>query len=83
MSSTLAQTGHYVGTVVKKPIAEGSKQEHNAVMLVTETGEYKLRRAGGNPFQDNQLDALVGKTIDCLGALHNNHIIMVSWKEKA
>lgn len=78
--SQVATTAHYIGQVVKKPYAVGSKSEHNAVMLVTETGEHVLRRAGGNAFQDDQLDALVGKKIDCLGILYNGQLIMVSWE---
>jgi hypothetical protein len=66
----------YAGQVVKKRFAVGSKSEHDAVMLVTDSGEYKLRRQGGNPFQDPELDKLVGHFIRCEGVLHGYTLIM-------
>ncbi|WP_447978502.1 hypothetical protein [Candidatus Nitrospira bockiana] len=67
------------GRVVKKPFGEGTKSEHQAVMLVTDQGELKLRREGGNPFSDPELDRLVGKTITCEGEIHGATFIMRTW----
>lgn len=66
------------GLVVKKPHAIGSKSEHEAVMLQVGEAEYVLRIVGGNPFQDDRLDALVGQTIDAVGTIHNNVFILES-----
>ncbi len=66
----------YRGRVLKKPFGVGSKSEHEAVILVTESGEFVLRRQGGNPFQDPQLDSLVGQSITCEGVLHGYTLIM-------
>jgi hypothetical protein len=71
----------YRGQVVKKPFGVGSKSEHAAVKLVTGEREYVLRRQGGNPFSDPVLDALVGKTIECDGIVHDYTLIMSTWRE--
>lgn len=65
----------YRGRVVKKPFGVGSKSEHDAVVLVTESREYVLRLPGGNPFCDPRLEALVGKTITCQGTVHGYTLI--------
>lgn len=67
------------GKVVIKPFGTGSKSEHDAVYLATDAGDYVLRRAGGNPFRDPQLDALVGKEITCEGFTTDHTLIMSSW----
>lgn len=67
------------GAVVKKPIAAGSKSARDAVMLVTDEGEFVLRRQGGNPFFDPELERLVGKQIECDGQLHGYTFIMSQW----
>jgi len=71
----------YCGRVVKKPFGKGSKSEHDAVILVTDAGEYVLRRQGGNPFHDPQLERLVGKVICCQGLLHGYTFIMSTCTE--
>jgi hypothetical protein len=58
----------------------GSKSAHDAVMLVTSDGTYRLRQAGGNPFQDPDLDRLVGQEIVAQGVLHEGTVIMQSWE---
>jgi hypothetical protein len=68
------------GYVVNKPFGTGSKSERNAVMLVTDSGEYVLRRQGGNPFSDNELNKLVGKNLICEGELAGYTMIMSEWR---
>jgi hypothetical protein len=70
----------FEGTVVMKPFGKGSKSEHDAVWLVTEAKEYVLRREGGNPFRDPELDKLVGKRIRCDGFVTGYTLIMSSWE---
>lgn len=55
------------GTVERRRYAAGSKSDHDAVMLVTEEGAFRLRRKGGNPFRDPLLEKLVGKRIAARG----------------
>ncbi|HEY0468659.1 MAG TPA: hypothetical protein VGC79_30905 [Polyangiaceae bacterium] len=50
-------------------------------MLSTPSGEYVLRRQGGNAFSDPELDALVGQTISADGDLHGYTLIMHSWTQ--
>ena len=69
----------HTGKVVRKPFAVGSKSEHLAVVLVTDTHEYVLRRKGGNPFRDPQLDRLVGQSIRCNGIVRGYTLIMSDW----
>ncbi len=68
------------GTVKRKLIRKGTKSEHQALVLVTDQGEYKLRRAGGNPFHDEALDGLEGHSIRCSGELDENEIFMSHWE---
>lgn len=68
---------------MKRPYGAGSKSEHVAVMLDTGDGLYRLRRRGGNPFRDPQLDALVGSTIECEGTLRDQLLIIDSWRALA
>ncbi len=76
-------TGQYVGAVEREVVAAGSKSEHDAVVLVTSSGRYTLRRLGGNPFVDPELEALVGTTIRCEGELRGTTLIVSSWTEVA
>lgn len=55
------------GKVIIEKFGEGSKSEHNAVYLDTGENKYKLKKQGGNPFFDESLHKLVGKTIEAEG----------------
>jgi hypothetical protein len=70
------------GRVVKKPFAAGSKSEREAILLVTEEGEYVLRRQGGNPFYDQELEKLVGKKIEVDGKIIGYTLMMSNWLKK-
>jgi hypothetical protein len=72
----------FTGKVTKKPFGRGSKSEHRAVRLETDEGSYVLRRVGGNPFQDSELDKLVGKTIRCTGELSGYTLTIAGWSER-
>jgi hypothetical protein len=73
----------YVGKVTKKPFGKGSKSESEAIFLETGDGEFVLRRQGGNPFHDPELQKLVGKTIRCTG-LARDYVLKISdWTELA
>ncbi len=71
----------FKGRVVKRPVAVGSKSEHQAVILATAAGDYVLRRPGGNAFSDPELDRLVGKTLAVRGSVHGNLLMMSDWGE--
>ena len=68
----------FVGKVIKGPFAKGTKSEHEAVYLDTGKRSYVLRRQGGNPFQDPQLEKLVGKKVRCEGELSGYTLIMAN-----
>jgi hypothetical protein len=68
------------GEVVKAPFATGSKSEHEAVYLVSDKGRFVLRRAGGNPFSDPELDSLVGKKIHGRGKLVGYTFLLSDWR---
>lgn len=57
------------GKVIQKKFGDGSKSEHNAVYLETTEGDYQLRRLGGNPFSDPELNKLIGKKINATGII--------------
>jgi hypothetical protein len=72
------------GKVVKRAYGAGTKSAHDAVMLATPKGTYRLRRLGGNPFHDPELDDLVGQEIVVSdGTLHDNTVIMSAWAPAA
>ncbi len=52
-----------VGKVIRRKIALGSKSEREAVLLSTPDGDFILRRMGGNPFQDPDLEQWVGQKV--------------------
>lgn len=68
-----------VGNVKLKRIAEGSKSERDAVMLVTHDREYVLARQGGNSMRDEVLEQLVGKRIRCQGVEHAYKFLVSDW----
>lgn len=70
----------FIGIVMKGPFAKGTKSEHEAVYLETGQGTYVLRRQGGNPFQDPQLEKLVGKKVRCEGELSGYTLIMANYR---
>ena len=67
------------GRVIKQIIGKGTKSEHDAVLLETKDGNYVLRRRGGNPFRDPELDALVGQRIRANGVLTAYTFVMTDW----
>lgn len=73
----------YRGKVIKKRFGKGSKSEYDAVMLATPEEQYRLRREGGNPFFDEELEKIVGKAIRCQGFVHGNTLIISNWEESA
>jgi hypothetical protein len=70
---------NYRGKVVRQPFSVGSKSEHDAVVLLTPQGPLKLRRPGGNPFRDPELEKLVGREIDCDGEVLQGQLLLTQW----
>ena len=64
------------GKVIARKFSPGSKSEHEAVFLETDQGDYKLKRSGGNPFRDPELDQLVGKRISAAGTITDYLFVM-------
>jgi hypothetical protein len=57
------------GKVIPTPYARGSKSEHIAVLIITDQGEYILRKTGDNPFENKALQPFLGKFIHAEGIL--------------
>jgi hypothetical protein len=70
----------FQGKVLRQPWATGSKSEHEAVVLMTTEGPLKLRRVGGNPFVDPELERLVGQEITGDGEVHQGQLLMTNWQ---
>ena len=68
------------GHVVRMMLNEGSKSEHEGVVLHSDKGSFELRRKGANPFSDPGLDELVGKSIVAEGDLHQSLLLLDSWQ---
>lgn len=71
------------GNVKRKLIRHGTKSEHEALMLVTGKGEFKLRRSGGNPFRDESLAELEDRKVRYTGELDGNEIFLSGWEIEA
>jgi hypothetical protein len=71
----------FQGGVERRRVGRASKSEHDAVVLVTDSGAYVLRRRGGHAFQDPVLEALVGKVLEFEGELHDTTLHVTSWRE--
>lgn len=67
------------GRVSKKVLYTGTKSEHEAIIITTPQGDFKLRRKGGNAFMDDTLNILEGKEIEGDGVLRGNQFIMERW----
>ena len=68
---------HLTGKVILQKFGAGSKSDHESVSLDTGDAVYKLVRRGGNPFHDEILLSLVGKTIRAAGTV-NKYIFEIS-----
>jgi hypothetical protein len=68
------------GRVTRRLLFKGTKSEHEGLVLLAPEGEYKLRRQGGNPFEDKTLGSLEGKLIEGEGIVRKGHFIMSGWK---
>ena len=69
------------GKVIREVVGKGSKSERSSVMLDTGDKKYVLRRMGGNPYSDPDLDKLVGKDIEAEGNVTGYTLIMSDWSE--
>ncbi len=67
------------GRVSKKVLYSGTKSEHEAIIITTPQGDFKLRRKGENAFMDDTLNNLDGKEIEGDGVLRGNQFIMDRW----
>lgn len=63
------------GTVTEKRVGLGSKSEHKAVYLQTDEGDYRLRRAGGNPFADPELKKWIGERVVATGMVSGELLV--------
>jgi hypothetical protein len=79
-NSTAGDALEFRGMEIKRPYGQGLKSAYEAVMLATPDGTYRLRRAGGHPFTDPELNGLVGQEIVLKGVLHQRTVIMQSWE---
>jgi len=70
----------FIGKVTRKIFGRGSKSEHEAIYLETKHDRFVLRRQGGNPFYDPELQDLVGKTIRCTGRVSEYTLVISEWK---
>ena len=70
------------GKVTRQIIAAGTKSEHEGVVLETDQGSYILRRDEGEPFHDDALHALVGRSILARGFTSGHTLVMSDWDEE-
>ncbi|MEO8764934.1 MAG: hypothetical protein ABI416_11630 [Ginsengibacter sp.] len=68
------------GKVIQKKFGIGSKSEHEAIYFETPVGVFQLRRLGGNPFYDQELNKLLGKIITATGIVNDKLFIATTIK---
>ena len=71
---------HLQGRVVRRLHGRGSKSEHEALVLETERGAFRLRRPDGNAFRDPVLEELEGREISAEGTLEGTIFFLTSWE---
>ena len=68
------------GKVVKRRVGGKSKHAHVGVVLESDAGRFLLRREGAeNPFNDPELEALVGLTLRFRGEVDGTTFFVTSW----
>ncbi len=77
-----AKEVEFIGKVYLKKTSTGSKSERIGVYLKTDSGDFALRKLGGNPFNDDGLNQLEGKTVAAKGVLDNNLLLAKEIKTK-
>lgn len=70
-----------IGKVVARQVGGTSKSAHPAVLLESDEGEFVLRRAGGNPFFDPELEGLVGRSVRCRGTVDGYVFTIANWTD--
>jgi hypothetical protein len=65
----------FVGRIARSRIAQGSKSERDAIVLISPSGRFILRRKGGNAFSDPVLEALVDHEVEGEGAVVGQTLI--------
>ena len=70
------------GKVVKRHVGGRSKYAHEGIVLESDAGRFLLRRDGAeNPFNDPELDALVGRTLRFRGEVDGGTFFVTSWED--
>ncbi|MEP6738019.1 MAG: hypothetical protein ABJA70_21015 [Chryseolinea sp.] len=57
------------GIVVQKAFGKGSKNEHQAIYIETDKGDFVLRKVGDNPFENKAIVNLVGQRVEVKGTI--------------
>ena len=68
------------GRVTRRVLYKGTKSEHEGLVLLAPEGEFKIRRRGGNPFEDETLASLEGKEIEGEGVVRKGQFLMSGWR---
>ena len=76
MADSTSKVAQMEGRVVSRRINPGSKSDHEGVVLVCKGAEFKLRRKGGPPFGDEELQRTVGKRIRAVGLVSAGQFIV-------
>jgi hypothetical protein len=64
------------GRISLEKMLKGSKSEHAGYVLQTADARYKLRRKGGNPFQDDYFKPYNNKSVRVEGIVLNNQFFV-------
>jgi hypothetical protein len=70
------------GRVEKIRLNVGSRSERDTIVLRTGDQDYLvLRRPGGNPWQDDVLESLVGRDVRCHGNISDGLLHMTQFED--
>ena len=76
------EKNNYSGIVKRRAFAKGSKSEHDAIHIQTDSDLLRLRRRGGPAMDDKVLEQLVGKKIVCSGRRRGGTLLITDWEEE-
>lgn len=76
-------TEQYTGKIKKEKVLPGSKNEHEAFVLETADGNYRLKRIGGNPYYDDLFENYLNKEVSIEGIKKISYLQVHKIQEKS
>lgn len=76
-------TERYTGKLKREKVLPGSKNEHDAFILETNEGNFRLKRIGGNPYYDDFFETYLNKEVTIDGIKKISYLQVHKIEEKS